>query len=186
MRCCHFKAGVIVIVAVLYVFSAVSVYSQPVSQPKSTVRSILQLPKKPSLDLSKVSLLDPARFTMKNQYMMSFSSVGGNGSMLGMYLNTMEYQFKIPLTMRLQVAYQSQSAQLFGNNNNYSGQPNLSQGNLFIPSFDLVYKPFKNTVIGFFYRDYSSMYQNGMYGQNGQYGSYSPYSRNRYSPFMRF
>ena len=183
MRCCHLKVGVIVIVAALYVFFAVSVYSQPVSQPKSTVRSILQLPKKPSLDLSKVSLLDPARFTMKNQYMMSFSSMGGSGSMLGMYLNTMEYQFKIPLTMRMQVAYQSQSAQLFGNSNNYSGQPNMNQGKLYIPSFDLVYKPFKNTVIGFFYRDYSSMYQNNMYGQNGMY---SPYSRYRYSPFMRF
>jgi len=125
---------------------------------------------------SSVSLLDPERFTMKNQYIMSFSSASGNGSLMGMFINSMEYRFNMPLIMRMKVAYQTQSGHLFGDRNGYSGQPNLNQGRVFIPSFDLIYKPFKNTTISFHYRDYST--------SNSYYGSryMSRYGR-RYNPY---
>ena len=153
------------------------VLSQPYAVSDNQSKSVLQIPFKPVLGLKRLSLLDPERFTMKNQYMMNFSSVGGNGSMMGMYINTMEYRFNMPLTMRLRVAYQSQSAQLFGDKQ-YTGNPDLNGGRLFIPSFDMVYKPFKNTVIGLFYRDYSTMnpYYYNPYG--------SSFNRFMYSPFM--
>ena len=100
---------------------------------------------------------------------------------MGMYLNTMEYRFNAPLMIRLRVAYQSQSARLFGGNDSYTGNPDINNGKLFIPSFDIVYKPFKNTTIGFHYRDYSSM--NPYYYPYGNYGRYNRYG---YSPYMGF
>ena len=127
-----------------------------------------------------MSLLDPSRFTMKNQYMMNFSSVGGNGSLMGMYINSMEYRFNCPLIMRLQVAYQSQTGTLFGNNNAYSGNPDLDSGKLLIPSFDLEYQLSQKTSISFHYRDYSSFSPYYGYGGFGGYGR----SRHGYSPFM--
>ena len=148
---------------------ALPAFSQPYSFPETNNGgTILKLPSTPNLGLKRLSLLDPDRFTMKHQYMMSFSSVGGNGSLMGMYLNTMEYRFNMPLTMRVKVAYQSQSAQLFGKSDGYSGQPNVDEGNVFVPAVDLIYRPTKNVSIGFFYRNYSN-YSNS-------YNPYSPYS----------
>ena len=95
-----------------------------------------------------MSLLDPSRFTMRQQYIMDFSSVGGSGSLMGTYINSMEYRFKSPIIMRLKVAYQSQSANMFGNSNAFTGLPNNQNGNLFIPSFDLIYQPSEKLSIG--------------------------------------
>ena len=169
---------IVACVTVAVILCAVPAWSQPLAVKNTGGNSILQLPFKPSLDLKKISLLDPKRFTMKHQYMMNFSSMGGNGTLMNMYINTMEYRFNMPLTMRMQVAYQSQNAQLFGNSDGYLGQSNINGGRVYIPSFDLVYQPFKNTVIGFYYRDYSSMtpYSYNPYNRYGRYG-YSPYSR---------
>ncbi len=181
MRNLNSTSGVMLITVACFLLFTVSVYSQPLSTSHTNGINILQLPKKASLGLKNISLLDPARFTMKHQYMMSFSSIGGSGTMMNMYLNNMEYQFNIPLTMRLRVAYQSQSAQLFGSSQAYSGQPYSKDGRLFIPSFDLEYRPFKNTIIGIYFRDYSSMspdYYN-------PYGSSSRYNYWGHSPFMR-
>ena len=173
MRTLSSKTGITLITVACFMLLTASVYAQPFATPQTTGVNILQIPQKAALGLKNVSLLDPARFTMRHQYMMSFSSAGGSGSMMNMYLNTMEYQFNIPLTMRLQVAYQSQSAQLFGSKQVYSGQPYSSDGRLYIPSFDLEYRPFKNTVFGIYFRDFSSM---NPYSYD-PYGSYSRYSR---------
>jgi len=151
---------------------SVAAYAQ--SNPSiNKSESILKISKMPNLSLKKLSLLDPERFTMRNQYSMNFSSANGSGSLIGTYINTMEYHFNAPLMMRLKVAYQSGTNNLFGNNM-YSGNPNYQNGRLFIPSFDIVYKPWKNMTVSFIYRDYSSYYQN------------NSYSRSRLSPLMRY
>ena len=143
-----------------------NVFSVPVNSDNAG-KSLLSI-QKPGINLKKMSLLDPERFTMKQSYMMNFSSTGGNGGLMGMYLNTMEYRFNAPLVMRLQVAYQTQTGIVFGNKDGYNGLNNLNQGRLFVPAFDLIYKPFKNTTFGFSYRDYS--------GMANQYNPYSPFS----------
>ncbi len=91
-----------------------------------------------------------------------------------MYINSMEYRFNAPLIMRLKVAYQTQTGMLFGNKDSFTGMRQRNQGRLFVPSFDVVYKPFKNTTINVAYRDYSGMT--------------NPYSRyyNRYNYFSGF
>lgn len=153
----------------------VSVIAYAQSNPSiNKSKSILKISKIPSLSLKKLSLLNPERFTMRNQYSMSFSSANGSGSLIGTYINTMEYRFNAPLIMRLKVAYQSGTNNLFGNKSMYSGISNYQNGKLFIPSFDIVYKPWKNMTFSFIYRDYSSDYQNNRY------------SRSRFSPLMRY
>ena len=127
---------------------------------------------KPAISLKSMSLLDPERFSMHQQYMMSFSSTSGNGGLMGMYINSMEYRFNAPLIMRLKVAYQTQTGMLFGRKDSFTGLPQSNQGRLFVPSFDLVYKPWKNTTIGIYYRDYSGMYANNPYQRYGAYNSW--------------
>jgi len=134
--------------------------------------SIFRIGSKPLTSLRSMSLLDPERFTMKQQTIFSYSSSGHSGSsMMGMYVNTMEYRFNMPLTMRLRVAYQNNMNGLFSNNNSMTGRPGQETGNLFIPSFDLIYQPWKNTTISFHYRDFSGMdqYNNPYYNRRHGY-----------------
>ena len=182
--------NIFVIVALLIGFS-IDGYSQPAISANKP-QTILQTGNHQGVGLQRLSLLDPERFTMKNQYMMSFSSAGGSGQLMGMYVNSMEYRFNVPVIMRLKVAYQSQTGQMFGSSN-YNGLPNQNNGRVFIPSFDLVYKPSNKTTIGFYYRDYSSSYgTNGFnrYGgndlYNGFFGNNNRYGRYRYSPFFGY
>jgi len=173
------------VVATFALLMAVSFFSSSVTaqvqlDKANTINTILKNVTQPQLSLKGMSLLDPERFNSKNQYMMSFSSAGGNGSMVGMFINTMEYRFNCPLIMRVKVAYETQTGQLFGQNNAFTGMSNNQSGRLYIPSFDLIYQPFKNTTVSFHYRDYTSSYYQSMYGSRYGYGRY-----NRYGLFNR-
>jgi len=141
------------------------------SSRNSSGNSIFQVGNKPLTSLRSMSLLDPERFTMKQQTIFSYSSSSNYGSStMGMYVNTMEYRFNMPLTMRLRVAYQNNMSGLFSNNSSMTGRPGQETGNLFIPSFDVIYQPWKNTTISFHYRDFSGTdpYYNSYY--NRRYG----------------
>lgn len=121
-------------------------------------------------------LLSPERFTMHESMVWQFSSVGGSGNLLGMYLNSMEYRIAEPLKVRLLLGYQMSNQQLFGKRYDRRG----IDGRLMIPAADIIYKPFKNTSIIFSYRDYSSY---GSYGggySRGYRGLY-PYRMPYYS-----
>jgi len=163
-------------VGVACVFSltlASPVFGDADVDPENPSKAILTLGKK-DMNLRSMSLLDPDRFTMKQQYYMGFSSTGGNGGVMGMYINNMEYRFNAPLIMRLKVAYQSQTGKLFGNQN-YSGLPNSQQGRMFVPAFDVVYKPWKNTTFVFSYRDFTGMNPYDSYNRYNRYNRYRGY-----------
>lgn len=137
---------------------------------------------KPNVSLRSMSLLDPSRFTMHQESVFSYSSSAMSGSnLMGMYINTMEYRFNMPITMRLKVAYQNNMGSLFsGKGTLHSGQPGMDAGRVFIPSFDMVYQPTKNMSISFRYRDFSGMQPTDSYGMGG----YSPYGyRHYYDPY---
>ena len=131
-----------------------------------------------------MSLLDPSRFTMRHSYTMSYGSGGGmgGGSAMGMYINTMEYRFNAPVIMRLKVAYQTGSSNLFGGNGSAYNMSYENGGQMYIPSFDIVYQPFKNTTVGIHYRDYRGEYgMNSMFGRGG----FSPYGSRRSGRYRR-
>ncbi|MFC1561145.1 hypothetical protein ACFL4V_01565 [Candidatus Latescibacterota bacterium] len=137
-------------------FAFAAFAEQSNSTVDSSGKSVFQTSRNPYVNLRSMSLLDPERFTMRQQTIMSYSSSGRGGSNLqGMYINTMEYRFKMPLTMRLRVAYQNNMSGLFGNSGSYGEKYGLETGRLYVPSFDLIYQPWKNTVISFHYRDFS-------------------------------
>ena len=175
-----------ILLAIVFTGFAFTVNAEPnnsmVDNNNSSGKPFLKIGN-PDVSLRSMSLLDPERFTMKQQTIMSYSSSGNYGqSLLGMYINTMEYRFNIPLTMRLRVAYQNNMGSLFGNQASQGVKPGIETGRLFIPSFDMIYKPWKNTTISFHYRDFTGMNQ---YGNGNGYGYGNGYSPYRYPFFMR-
>ncbi len=107
--------------------------------------------------------LDPSRFTMQHSYSMSYASIGGRGFTQGLYLNTMSYQFSIPLTLSVQLG-------MAHNPFESTNTPSFMQNGFFISSAQMRYQPTKNTVlqIGFRQRPYQNFtgYYGGMYGHD--------------------
>ena len=137
----------------------------------------------PNISLRSMSLLDPNRFTMRQESVFSYSSSNMAGSnLVGMYINTMEYRFNMPLTMRLKVAYQNDMGSLIGNRSMTSGRQGVETGTLFIPAFDIVYQPWKDTFISFHFRDFSGMNTTNSYGPYSGYSPFSSYAR-YYDPY---
>ncbi len=172
------RTSIIVGVLVIFLMYAVSGLNAEPSKSfdlgnSSGGSSIFQIGKVPSL--KSMSLLDPERFTMRQETMVSYSSSATMGSnMNGMYVNTMEYRFEMPLTMRLRVAYENDMGSLLGNRSVTGAGSKMDTGRMYIPSFDIVYQPWKNTFISFHYRDFSGM-ANHMYNPYSRYNRYSPY-----------
>ena len=138
---------------------------------------------KPNVSLRGMSLLDPNRFTMRQESIVSYSSSNmASSNLLGMYINTMEYRFNMPLTMRLKVAYQNDMGSLIGNRSMTSGRQGIETGGLFIPAFDIIYQPWKNTIISFHFRDFSGMTTSNPYGLYSGYSPFSGYAR-YYDPY---
>ncbi len=86
--------------------------------------------------------LDPSRFHMSQSYTMSYTSFGDQGITQGLYLNTMSYQFQIPLKVSLQLGYMHQPFQGGKNNPAFTNSP-------FVAGAALQYKPSEKTLIHF-------------------------------------
>lgn len=106
----------------------------------------------------------PAHFRMSHSLEFSTGSFGGETSSLGMYTNTMMWQFSQKLAARLDISmayspYSDERLQgLTGDNN----------GRIFIRNAQVAYRPTENSRIQFSF-------------QQSPYGSYaSPYGYNRY------
>ena len=84
--------------------------------------------------------LDMSRFSMSHSYSMSYMSAGGQGFTQGLYLNTMSYQFTIPLTVSLQLGMAHNPFQ--GNNT-----ASILQNGFFVSGAQAEYKPTENTTI---------------------------------------
>ncbi|MFC1539351.1 hypothetical protein ACFL6H_08000 [Candidatus Latescibacterota bacterium] len=161
------------ILIILFCITPVS-FAQQQKVVDSSGKTIFQGGLNPTSTLKSMSLLDPERFTMRQQTMMSYSSSsrGGSSGLQGMYLNTMEYRFKMPLTMRLRVAYQNNMSSLFSNSASNGGRNAMETGNLYIPSFDLIYQPWKNTIISFHFRDFSGSNNYNYYNRYNRYNRF--------------
>ncbi len=86
--------------------------------------------------------LDPSRLSMSHSYSMSYMSIGDQGFTQGLYLNTLKYQFAIPLTVSVQWGMANQPFQ--------SGNTSpILQNGFFFSGAQLKYKPSENTVIQF-------------------------------------
>ena len=106
-----------------------------------------------------LSLLDPGRFSMSQSYTMSFTSSGGKGQMMGLYMNTMKYQFSDPLSVTVHVGYMHQP---FASANTRQ----LKDVSGVLSGFELEYRPAKNLFLKIEYGATPSLS--------------NPYYRNRY------
>lgn len=116
-----------------------------------------KLVQKPAGFLSQ--LIDPNKFSMSQSYSISFLSSGRQSTNVGLYLNTLNYQFSDPLRMQVRVGYMHQP---LGGMASRTGQ----NGNVFLQRAMLEYKPTESMT---FTVDYQQI----------PYNTLSPYYWNR-------
>lgn len=83
-----------------------------------------------------IPFLNPDRFHMSQSYAVQFMSTGKESWSTGLYLNTISYEFAIPLSMQLRVGYMHDPSMLFR-----SSEGAVGEGRLFIPDFQITYRP---------------------------------------------
>ena len=120
----------------------------------------------PAFALNK--LFSPNHFRMSHSYEMSFGSYGGGASSMGMYTNTMAWQFNQKLAARVDLAY---AFSPFGSRG--FGMQEDNKGRVFLRNAEIAYRPSENVNLHFSVRQspYGS-YMNpyGYYGGMGHYG----------------
>ncbi|MFK7846814.1 MAG: hypothetical protein AB8G77_16050 [Rhodothermales bacterium] len=118
-------------------------------------------------------IFDPAHFRMSQSVEFSSSSYGGQASSLGMFTNSMMWQFNDKLAARVDVsAAYSPNAGTFSNaGGNLSGDARV-----FVQNAQIAYRPSENVQL------HLSFHQSP-YGRHGSpYGYYNPYGRmNRFN-----
>ncbi len=116
-------------------------------------------------------LFSPEHFKMSHSYEMSFGSFGGNSSSLGMYTNSMMFQFNDKLAARVDLSFAHQP---FGSSNVMGDQGN--KGQFFLRNAEVAYRPSENVQLHLSvrqspYGSYMSPY--GRYGYGSHYGMHS-------------
>ncbi len=108
-------------------------------------------------------IFSPAHFRMSHSYEFSTGSFGGVSNSLGMYTNTMQWQFNQKLAARVDVSYAH--SPFGGNQFSQDG----AGGQLFLRNAEIAYRPTENLELHFSVRQ--SPYGRYM----SPYGYYSPF-----------
>ena len=112
-------------------------------------------------------LFSPEHFRMSHSYEMSFGSFGGQASSLGMYTNTMMFQFSQKLAARVDVAF---AHSLLNNGMRNPLGPDADRGQVFLRNAEIAYRPTENM------RLHLSVRQSPYGGYMNPYGyGYNPY-----------
>lgn len=106
------------------------------------------------------SLLDPSRLHMTQSYSLSYMSGVGQGKMIGMYINQIDYEFAKPLRVSFAIAYLHQPQGLWGARTQISG-------NKLLPSFRLDWQPSRNLrfILNYETRSPYQLYSNSPFGR---------------------
>lgn len=115
-------------------------------------------------------LFSPAHFKMSHTYEMSTGSFGGRSSSLGMYTNTMRFQFNDKVAARVDMAY---AFSPFGGSNGLGA--GVSQGRAFLRNAEVAYRPTENVQL------HLQIRQSPFGGYMSPYGRMNPYGYSRYS-----
>lgn len=155
------------IVLIVVLGTAVPAQAQMRNQVESSQPAPAQLydSNVPSFTLN--NLFSPEHFTMGHSYEMSFGSFGGGSESLGMYTNTMLFQFSRQLDARVDVSVaHSFTGNQFGN----EGQG----GQVFIRNAQVNYRPTENMQFHISFRQSPFGMYGHPYGHRGGYG-YAPF-----------
>ena len=126
--------------------------------------------------LSLNRFFDPAHFRMSHSLEFSTGSFGGGASSLGMYTNSMQWQFSQKLAARVDVALAYSPTGNINGSNSFNGGNN--SGKVFLRNAEIAYRPSENTMLHLSIR-------NSPYGSYmSPYGGYNPgYGYNRDAMF---
>ncbi len=97
---------------------------------------------------------DPSRFSMRQSYSLSYTTMGGQGLSLGVYTNSLYYKIANPLDVQFDVSLQHSPFSSFGNSRDLSG--------IYLSRAQLNYRPSENMLLQIQYRQLPSMYWWGM------------------------
>ena len=91
---------------------------------------------------------DPSKFTMQHSVGFSYETIGGQGMSVGMYTNSMMYQFSDRLNARADVSL------MYSPYNSFSatGGKKNDLSNIFLSRAELNYKPWDNVLVRFQYQ----------------------------------
>lgn len=135
----------------------------------------------PKLGIGTLSggLLDPARFFMQQSYSMSYATNGTQNDMTGLYLNKMVYQFKVPLTLQVDVGFSQKPMAIFGDQKMAEGQKPYSVG---VPHASLTWQPSDKFMMSVHYFQGNNGVDNSLFSDP----YYDPFQdRSPYSPLRR-
>ena len=100
-------------------------------------------------------LLDASRLKMSQSYSMSYSSGSDQSSAWnGLYLNTLQYQFAVPVTLSLDLGFAHQPGALFGVG---PVQSDYRSSSFVLPRVELKYQPTRNMLLRFQYWNMQNM-----------------------------
>ncbi len=109
-------------------------------------------------NLTGILGLNPDQLSISHSYQVGMMSSGGRSFTQGMYLNTLSYQFSIPLFVSVQWGIAHQPGSFLG------GESVLDSGP-FLSNARIIYKPSESTTLRFEIQQYPGGYY--PYGMNG-------------------
>lgn len=115
---------------------------------------------RPETDSDLLSFFNPENFKMRQNFSMSYMTMGGQGLSLGMYTNSMMYKFSSKVDARVDVSLQSSP---------YSTLDQRLQSSLtgvFLNRAEINYRPSDNMFL-------RVSYQKVPFGLNGMYSPYA-------------
>ncbi len=104
---------------------------------KVNISSLLMDGSKSVREISSLLGIDPNRLHMTQSYQMSYGMMGGRSLSQGVYLNTLQYDFKMPLKLQLQWGMAHNPLQA-------SGIQSPLKSGLFLSGASLEYQPTSN------------------------------------------
>jgi hypothetical protein len=92
-------------------------------------------------------LLDPSRFSMRQSYSVSYITSGAYSDMTGLYLNRLQYNFAIPITLQVDLGYFHKPMALMDR----ESPPGTNNQAFTVPRVGLTFQPSKNFLMSFEY-----------------------------------
>jgi hypothetical protein len=122
----------------------------------------------PSNSFSLFSFINPQSFHMQQSVGMSYSSFGGQGMAMGVYTNSMSYNFTDKLNVELDASVVNTPYSTLGK------QFNSSMSGFYISNAAINYQPWKDVYISVQYRNLPyNMYSPFSYSGNYRYGLFN-------------
>ncbi|MBU1320158.1 MAG: hypothetical protein KKG33_08410 [candidate division Zixibacteria bacterium] len=117
---------------------------------------------------SKFSLLDPSRFSMQHSYSVVYSSVGGTGQTIGLYMNSMRYQVSNSLDVNVALGWYHQPGTMFSNSN----RGTTDYGTI-LPNVQILYQPSEKFRLMIGFESLPGVFSNGRDHYYSPFGAWS-------------